>query len=159
MRRTFADPLDLERLGKAVKRRSDRPASCLWRYREFLPLEKEENLISLGEGFTPNFYTAKLGSELGFKHLYIKDESFNPTGTFKARGAAVGVSKAKELGIQSIAMPTAGNAGGAWSAYSAKAESNLLSPCPLMPRIWPRKNALYTEPDLFGKGLISDAGK
>ena len=152
---------DLERLGKAVKkedligRRAD-----LWRYREFLPLEKEENLISLGEGFTPNFYTAKLGSELGFKHLYIKDESFNPTGTFKARGAAVGVSKAKELGIQSIAMPTAGNAGGAWSAYSAKAGIKPIVAMPVdAPDLAKKECIIYGARTYLVKGLISDAGK
>jgi threonine synthase len=152
---------NLEELGKAVKkedligRRAD-----LWRYREFLPLEQEENLISLGEGFTPNFCTANLGSELGFRHLYIKDEGFNPTGTFKARGAAVGISKAKELGIQSIAMPTAGNAGGAWSAYGAKAgiKSTIAMPVDA-PDLAKKECIIYGAQTYLVKGLISDAGK
>ena len=85
----------------------------LWRYRELLPVKNEENIICLGEGMTPLLPMRKLGSEVGVPHLYMKDEGIIPTGTFKARGATVGVSKAKELGIEVLAMPTNGNAGAA----------------------------------------------
>lgn len=152
---------DLDKIGKSLKkedligRRAD-----LWRYREFLPLEQEENLMSLGEGFTPNFHTTKLGNELGFKHLFIKDEGFNPTGTFKARGAAVGISKAKELGVQSIAMPTAGNAGGAWSAYGAKAGIKSTIVMPMDAADLAKKECIiYGAETYLVNGLISDAGK
>ena len=70
----------------------------LWRYWELLPVNKEENIVSLGEGMTPLIHLKKSGPKLGIDHLYLKDEGLIPTGTFKARGAAVGVSRAKELG-------------------------------------------------------------
>ena len=92
----------------------------LWRYRELLPVNKEENIVSLGEGMTPLIHLKHSGPKLGVNHLYLKDEGLIPTGTFKARGAAVGVSRAKELRL-SLAMPTNGNAGGSWAAYCAKA--------------------------------------
>src|SRR4030067_1819432 len=93
----------------------------LWRYRELLPVNKEENIVSLGEGMTPLIHLKKSGPKLGVSHLYLKDEGLIPTGTFKARGAAVGVSRAKELGVRVLAMPTNGNAGGAWALYCARA--------------------------------------
>ena len=93
----------------------------LWRYWELLPVNKEENILSLGEGMTPLLPLKNLGPTLGMNNLYLKDEGLIPTGTFKARGAAVGVSRAKELGIKVLAMPTNGNAGGSWAAYCAKA--------------------------------------
>ncbi len=152
---------DLERLGQAVNkedlkgRRAD-----LWRYWEFLPLEQEENIVSLGEGFTPIFTANNLGREMGFKHLYIKDEGLNPTGTFKARGAAVGVSKAKELGIKAIAMPTAGNAGGAWSSYGAKAGIEMTIAMPVdAPDLAKKECVVSGARTYLVKGLISDAGK
>ncbi|BCV21752.1 threonine synthase [Moorella sp. Hama-1] len=152
---------DLERLGQTVKkedlkgRRAD-----LWRYWEFLPLEQEENIVSLGEGFTPIFNANNLGPEMGFKHLYIKDEGLNPTGTFKARGAAVGVSKAKELGIKAIAMPTAGNAGGAWSSYGAKAGIEMTIAMPVDAPDLAKKECVVSGARTYQvQGLISDAGK
>ncbi|QGP94045.1 Threonine synthase [Neomoorella glycerini] len=152
---------EMERLGKEVKkedlkgRRAD-----LWRYWEFLPLEREENIISLGEGFTPIFAANNLGRELGFKQLYIKDEGLNPTGTFKARGAAVGVSRAKELGIKTIAMPTAGNAGGAWSSYGAKAGMEMIIVMPVdAPDLAKKECVVSGARTYLVKGLISDAGK
>ncbi|MFA5537036.1 MAG: threonine synthase [Bacillota bacterium] len=152
---------DLERLKKAIKKKDliGRRAD-LWRYREFLPLENEQNLITLGEGFTPNFSVPRLGQALGFKQLFIKDESFNPTGTFKARGAAVGVSKAKELGISSFAMPSAGNAAGAWSAYGAKAGIKAVVVMPEDAEELVKKECIvYGAKTYLVKGLISDAGK
>jgi threonine synthase len=93
----------------------------LWRYREVLPVVTESSIISLGEGFTPLLRARRLGDQLGLPNLYLKDESQNPTGSFKARGMAVAVSKAHELGIRRLAVPSAGNAGGALAAYAAKA--------------------------------------
>ena len=96
-----------------------RPAG-MWRWRELLPLHETENMIYLGEGDTPLLNLPNLGSSLGLSQLYVKDESINPTGTFKARGLAAAVSKAKELGVTKVIIPTAGNAGGAMAAYAAR---------------------------------------
>ncbi|MCU6339964.1 pyridoxal-phosphate dependent enzyme, partial [Enterobacter quasiroggenkampii] len=93
----------------------------LWRYHELLPIELEQNVISLGEGFTPLLPLPKLGHRIGIPQLYMKDDGLLPTGSFKARGAAVGVSKAKELGVEELALPTNGNAGAAWALYAARA--------------------------------------
>lgn len=98
----------------------NRPAN-MWRYHEMLPIEKTENIVSLGEGFTPLLNLSKLENSFNQAKLFLKDESANPTGSFKARGIGMAVSKAKELGIKSMCIPTAGNAGSALSAYCAKA--------------------------------------
>lgn len=95
--------------------------STMWRYHELLPVADKTNITSLGEGMTPLLRSERLGGKLGLKNLMVKDEGLNPTGTFKARGAASGVSKAKELGIESITIPTNGNAGAAWATYTARA--------------------------------------
>jgi len=86
----------------------------LWRYRELLPVQEEKNIVTLGEGFTPLVSLERAGAQSDIPELYMKDEGIIPTGTFKARGAAVGVSRAKELGVQTLIMPTNGNAGAAW---------------------------------------------
>jgi threonine synthase len=96
-----------------------RPAG-MWRWHELLPVHAKENMIYLGEGDTPLLHLPHLGSRLGLSQLYVKDESINPTGSFKARGLAAAVSKAKELGITKVIIPTAGNAGGAMAAYAAR---------------------------------------
>lgn len=113
---------DLDRASATLTRESltGREPS-LWRYREVLPVEQAENRLSLGEGMTPLIKADRLGSGLGMAELYIKDESLNPTASFKARGMAVAVSMAKELGIKKLAVPSAGNAAGALAAYAAKA--------------------------------------
>ena len=85
----------------------------LWRYREVLPVADDANIVSLGEGWTPLLKTEWLGEELGLENLFIKDESQNPTQSFKARGMAAAVSMAKELGAKKLAVPSAGNAAGA----------------------------------------------
>jgi threonine synthase len=136
-----------------------RPAS-LWRYRELLPVLEEANIVSLGEGWTPLTRLARLGGRYGFGGLYMKDEGVIPSGTFKARGAAVGVSKAKELGVRELAMPTNGNAGAAWSVYSSRAgiTAHILMPedAPLITR----SECLAAGARLWlVKGLISDCGK
>jgi threonine synthase len=98
----------------------DRPWS-MWRWHEMMPVEDPANVVTLGEGDTPLLRAQRLGSPHGFADLWIKDEGNNPTGSFKARGLSAAVSKAKELGYAKIALPTAGNAGGAAAAYAAKA--------------------------------------
>ena len=132
----------------------------LWRYLELLPVKNEGNVVSLGEGMTPLLSLKNLGPELGLSNLYMKDEGLIPTGTFKARGAAVGASRAKELGIKVLAMPTNGNAGGAWAAYCAKAGIKAVIVMPKDAPIIHRKEVAITGASLFlVNGLISDAGR
>ena len=113
---------DLDAVGAAVTREdlAHRP-SGMWRYRELLPVEHDDNVVSLGETTTPLLPCTRLGAELGLRELFVKDESRLPTGSFKARGLAMAVSRAKELGVKRLAIPTAGNAGGALAAYAARA--------------------------------------
>ena len=132
----------------------------LWRYKELLPVENEENIVSLGEGFTPVISIPTVGKEIGIDHLYLKDEGIIPTGTFKARGAAVGISKAKELGVKTVAMPTNGNAGAAWSIYGARAGIRSVIVMPEDAAKITRNECIAAGADLhLVKGLISDAGK
>ena len=135
-------------------------AADLWRYRELLPVKNEDNVVCLGEGMTPLLPLRKLGPELGMHGLYLKDEGMLPTGTFKDRGAAVGSSRAKELGVRVLAMPTNGNAGGAWATYCAAAGIKAVI---VMPKDAPAinlKEVAITGADLYlVDGLISDAGK
>lgn len=95
--------------------------ASLWRYREVMPVRDERNIVSLGEGFTPLLHARRLGEKMGVPNLYLKDEGVNPTGSFKARGMTAAISVAKELGIRKVAVPSAGNAGGAMAAYAARA--------------------------------------
>ena len=113
---------DLDRLREQypVESLAGRP-SDLWRYRELLPYVDAANVVSLGETATPILSASRLGSELGMTHLQIKDESRLPTGSFKARGMAMAITMANELGIRRVACPTAGNAGGAMAAYASRA--------------------------------------
>jgi threonine synthase len=92
----------------------------MWRYRELLPLQDVSHAITLGEGFTP-LLPLKWAAERGYPGVYVKDEGQNPTGTFKARGAAMGVTRLRELGVTSIALSSSGNAGDAWAAYARRA--------------------------------------
>jgi threonine synthase len=132
----------------------------LWRYREMLPVRDPACRLCLGEGFTPNVHAARLGEVLGFGGLFIKDEGLNPTGSFKARGLGVAVSRAYELGARELSIPSAGNAAGAMSAYAALAgmKSHVF-----MPRDVPRPfisecKALGAEVTLVD-GLITDCGR
>src|SRR6187200_3087030 len=93
----------------------------MWRYREMLPVERDENIVSLGEGWTPLLRATRLARRVGVQDVFIKDESQNPTHSFKARGMATAVSMAKELGAKKLAVPSAGNAAGALAAYAARA--------------------------------------
>jgi threonine synthase len=102
----------------------------LWRYHELLPVSRAANVVSLGEGMTPLYPLRRLGDRLGVPGLLMKDEGTIPTGSFKARGAAVGVSRAAELGVPGIAMPTNGNAGAAWALYAARAGLHALIAMP-----------------------------
>ncbi|MCY1081850.1 threonine synthase [Archangium lansingense] len=151
---------DLKAVAKAV-RPSDLAGrvSSLWRYREVLPLRDDKNLVTLGEGMTPLFPLPRLGAEIGLPDLWLKDEGLNPTASFKARGAATGVSRARELGIKALAMPTNGNAGGAWASYGARAG---ISVTLVMPTDAPAMSVL--EATAVGanaymvRGQITDAG-
>jgi threonine synthase len=134
----------------------DQKERSMWRYFPLLPVFDRKNIVSLGEGFTPLLPLSKLGHELGVESLTIKDESFNPTGSFKARGMSAAVSKAKELGIQKCIVPTAGNAGGALSAYCAKAGIEAVVVMPEhTPEIFKMECSMYGAQVILEKGLIS----
>lgn len=109
--------------------------NTMWRYQEVLPVLNQENIVSLGEGMTPILDLAKSARKLGLHTLKMKDESLNPTGSFKARGLSMAISKAKELGVKHCVIPTAGNAGGAMSAYCAAAD---IRSTVIMPRHTPK---------------------
>jgi threonine synthase len=132
----------------------------MWRYRELLPLFDGETPVTLGEGFTPLFHARTLGATLGLDRLYIKDESLNPTNSFKARGQSAAITRAKYLGATTIALPTAGNAGNAAAAYSAAAG---LACQVFIPK--DAKKPFVDECRLYGAsvtlvdGLITDAGR
>ncbi len=150
---------DLESVGKQIDRNAFRlRPSGMWRWHELLPVKDPQNFVFLGEGDTSLLDVPRIGKRLGLSHLFIKDESKNPTGSFKARGLAAAVSKAKELGIEKVIIPTAGNAGGAMAAYAARAKIKALI---YMPKDTPRAN--IEESRIAGAevvlvdGLISDA--
>jgi threonine synthase len=134
--------------------------ASLWRYRELLPLQNDANLVSLGEGYTPLLDAKKLGAELGLRQLWIKDEAQNPTGSFKDRGLSLAISRAKELGVKKAAIPSAGNAGGSFAAYAARAgiEAHVF-----MPRDTPMANQIevrqYGAKLTLVDGLISDCAR
>jgi threonine synthase len=132
----------------------------LWRYHELLPVRQAARVVSLGEGMTPLVPMPRLGQELGVPNLLMKDEGLLPTGTFKARGAAVGVSRAAELGVAAIAMPTNGNAGAAWSVYAARAgmRSLIVMPAAAPQITWAECAAAGAELYLVD-GDIGDAGR
>ena len=131
----------------------------LWRYAEVLPVRDAAATVTLGEGWTPLLSVPRLGGDLDLSDLWLKDEGQNPTGTFKARGAAVGVSRARELGATTLRMPTAGNAGGAWAAYAARAGMRLVVAMPAdAPAINAREAAVTGAATFLVRGLISDAG-
>ena len=152
---------DLERAKETLtKRELVGRVSSMWRYREILPVRRSENVVTLGEGWTPLIPTRRLGESLGLKNLLVKDEGIIPTGSFKARGLSAAISKAKELGIKRVALPSAGNAAGAIAAYGARAGIEVYV---FMPEDAPKVNAVESDvvggKVVFVKGLISDAGK
>ncbi|HEY0547689.1 MAG TPA: threonine synthase [Pyrinomonadaceae bacterium] len=152
---------DLERAAQSLTKESlTARRSDLWRYSEVLPVEREENIVSLGEGWTPLLNAQRLAGKVGMTgQLLIKDESQNPTQSFKARGMTAAVSMAKELGVRKLAVPSAGNAAGALAAYAARAgmEAHIF-----MPRDTPRANVIECEQTgahvTLMDGLITDCG-
>lgn len=153
---------DLARIRAEVPRETieGRPWSeGLWRYAEMLPVSGKEARVTLGEGATPLLPLDTLSEELDVE-VWLKDEGLNPTGTFKARGAAVGVSRAKELGAGTIALPTAGNAGAAWAAYGARAGLPVIVAMPKdAPPITQQEVRMFGARLHLVDGLISDAGR
>jgi threonine synthase len=125
----------------------------LWRYANMLPVFDEQNIVSLNEGFTPIHTLNKISNRYKVNTVYLKDEGVNPTGSFKARGLSVAISKAKELGIEHCVIPTAGNAGGALSAYCAKAKINATI-------VMPESSAsiIKEEVQLYGATLLQIPG-
>ncbi len=132
----------------------------MWRWHELLPVRDAAHIVSLGEGDTPLLALPEIGRQLGLEHLLIKEESFNPTGTFKARGMAAAVSRARELKAERLIVPSAGNAGGALAAYAARAGI----PCAVyIPKDTPAANIaeiqLMATETVLVEGLISDAAR
>jgi len=132
----------------------------LWRYHELLPVQESKFRLSLGEGFTPLVHATRLGSAVGFDKLFIKDEGLNPTGSFKARGLSVAISRAFELGVKEVSIPSAGNAAGAMSAYAALAgmKAHVFMPRDVPEPFVSECKALGAEVTLVD-GLITDCGK
>ncbi|MBP0456369.1 threonine synthase [Streptomyces montanisoli] len=152
---------DLEQVAATVTPAdiATRPAD-LWRYHEVLPVRDEANIVSLGEGMTPLLPLPSYGAAIGVPGLLMKDEGLVPTGTFKARGAAAGVSRAKELGVTGVAMPTNGNAGAAWALYAARAGMKSLIAMPVDAPAITRAECVVAGAELYlVDGLIGDAGK
>jgi threonine synthase len=138
---------------------SSRPTG-MWRYREFLPVRQSANVVSLGETETPVVPLPTMAAELGLDEILVKDEGRLPTGSFKARGIAMAVSMAKELGIDRLAMPTNGNAGAALAAYGTRAGMETYIFCPdNTPEINVREIALQGGKVWTVNGLINDCGK
>jgi threonine synthase len=136
-----------------------RPAD-LWRYREFLPVRRTENIVSLGEEATPLIPLQRIGAQVGAEQVLVKDEGRLPTGSFKARGLALAVSMAKELGITRMAMPTNGNAGAALAAYGSRAGIETFVFCPDdTPEVNVREIALQGAHTFRVNGLINDCGR
>ncbi len=151
---------DLRRVRDSLTKEAlrDRPET-LWRYRELLPHEQPDNEVTLGEQNTPLLDTPSLGEALGIPKLRVKDEGLLPTGTFKARGAAVGVTRAAELGVKTLALPTAGNAGAAWAAYGARAGIRVVVVMPeTTPDVIIRETSAYGADVYLVSGSIADAG-
>ena len=132
----------------------------LWRYHEMLPVLEAKFALSLGEGFTPLSQAKRLGEEIGAPNIYIKNEGLNPTGSFKDRGLCLAVSKALELGATALSIPTAGNAGGAMSAYAALAglSAHVFMPADV-PELFVNECRTFGAEVTLVDGLITDCGK
>ena len=132
----------------------------MWRYRELMPLAAGEEPLTLGEGWTPLIHAQRLGRDFGMSRLFVKDESLNPTNSFKARGLAAAVTKAAHLGARTLSIPSAGNAANAMAAYAAAAglEAKVFMPRDVkVPFI--RECELYGADITLVEGLITDAGR
>ncbi|WP_163505427.1 threonine synthase [Fodinicola acaciae] len=152
---------DLERVAATVTRAEIAGRGPdLWRYHEVLPVRDRGHVVTLGEGMTPLLDLPAYGKRIGLPALKMKDEGLIPTGAFKARGAAVGVSRAVELGVTGIAMPTNGNAGAAWSLYAARAGIRSLVAMPVDAPEITRAECVVAGGELYlVDGLIGDAGR
>lgn len=138
----------------------DQNERSMWRYMPMLPVLDKRNVVSLGEGFTPILTLKRTADQLGLLTLLMKDESLNPTGSFKARGMSMAISKAKELGIERCIVPTAGNAGGAMAAYCAKAGMQAIVVMPgHTPKSFKNECEMFGAEVIFVDGLISDCAK
>ncbi|HEX7128050.1 MAG TPA: threonine synthase [Thermodesulfobacteriota bacterium] len=152
---------DLEAVRRALPREAlaGREPSP-WRYHELLPVRDPKRVVTLGEGMTPLLPLPRLGAAIGLPKLVMKDEGVNPTGTFKARGAATGISRASELGVRAVAMPTNGNAGGAWAAYGARAGIEVVLCMPTdAPPMSVLESVAVGATAYMVRGQISDAGR
>jgi threonine synthase len=152
---------DLERAARTLTRAALGGRSPdLWRYEEVLPVLDADAMLRLGEGWTPLVAAPRLGRSVGCERTYIKDESLNPTGSFKARGLAVAVSRALELGASELAIPSAGNAAGAMSAYAAAAGLGAHVFIPRdVPAVFQVECRVYGAEVELVDGLITDCGK
>lgn len=132
----------------------------MWRYREVMPLFADEVPVTLGEGFTPLFHARALGARVGLEHLFIKDESLNPTNSFKARGQSAAITRAKGLGATTVSVPSAGNAGNAMAAYASRAglRAEVFLPRDVKPP-FVRECRLYGAHVTLVDGLITDAAR
>jgi threonine synthase len=132
----------------------------MWRYRELMPLFDGEDPITLGEGWTPLVHARRLGAAIGLSRLFVKDESLNPTNSFKARGLSAAVTRAVRLGATTLAVPSAGNAANALAAYAAAAgvEAKVFMPRDVKPPFI-RECELYGAEVTLVDGLITDAGR
>jgi threonine synthase len=151
---------DLARARRALDRAAVAArAPGLWRIPELMPVRDSANIVTLGEGGTPLLPAPRLGARLGFDRLSIKEEGVNPTGSFKARGLAAAVSRAKELGARALTIPTAGNAGAALAAYGARAglTVNIFMPADT-PRLFQKEVRAYGATLHLVDGLIDTAG-
>ncbi len=151
---------DLDAVGAAMTKEAVASrAPTMWRYRELLPVEDEAKIASLGEGMTPLLKCERLGAALGLNDLWVKDESQLPTGSFKSRGLAMAISRANELGVKRVAIPTAGNAGGAMAAYAARVgmEAFVFMPADT-PIVNQHEAAYYGARAYLVDGLITDCG-
>lgn len=152
---------DLDALGKAIDKKdlSSRLPE-FWRYREFLPVRQSANVVRLGELMTPLLPANKTRQQLGSGEILIKDEGRLPTGSFKARGLALAVSMAKELGVKRMAMPTNGNAGAALAAYCSRADIETFVFCPEdTPRVNVEEIAFQGAKTFLANGFINDCGR
>src|SRR5687767_13578022 len=132
----------------------------LWRYDDVLPVDNPDHRISLGEGYTPLLSARRLGAKVGLPRLTVKEESGNPTGSFKARGLSLAVSMAKALGASDVCLPSAGNAGSALAAYAARGglRAHVFVPSDIAP-LFILETAAYGASVEKVDGVITDAGR
>jgi threonine synthase len=151
--------LEAARTGLDKEQLAGRPET-LWRYGELLPVRDSKYALTLGEGFTPLSQASRLGKQIGAPNVYIKNEGLNPTGSFKDRGLCLAVSKALELGATALSIPTAGNAGGAMSAYAALAGLPAFVFMPAdVPELFVSECRNFGAEVRLVDGLITDCGK